>query len=97
MRYSIKRDKKLREKYANNEKAYTELLSLFHNRYLDEELREVVRYKLSEKGGLITKVKNRCVITGRSRGVLRKYKMSRITFKELASAGYLPGIRKSSW
>ncbi|NJN94443.1 MAG: 30S ribosomal protein S14 [Anaerolineales bacterium] len=41
--------------------------------------------------------RNRCAITGRSRGYLRRFGLSRITFRELALRGEIPGIRKSSW
>lgn len=40
---------------------------------------------------------NRCLITGQSRSVLRKFKLSRIKVRELALAGMLNGISKSSW
>jgi small subunit ribosomal protein S14 len=43
-----------------------------------------------------TRLHNRCEITGRPRGYLRKFKMSRIAFRELAHKGQLPGIKKSS-
>jgi small subunit ribosomal protein S14 len=44
-----------------------------------------------------TRLRNRCQITGRSRGVLRKFMVSRIMLRELALAGYIPGVRKASW
>ena len=44
-----------------------------------------------------TRLKNRCAITGRSRGYLRKFGVSRIVFRELASRGQLPGVKKASW
>lgn len=40
---------------------------------------------------------NRCAITGRSKGYLRSFGLSRITFREQASNGKIPGITKSSW
>ena len=40
---------------------------------------------------------NRCEVTGRRHGFLRRFKMSRITFRELASKGQIPGVTKSSW
>jgi small subunit ribosomal protein S14 len=40
---------------------------------------------------------NRCELTGRPRGNYRKFKLSRIKFRELASAGQIPGVVKSSW
>lgn len=43
------------------------------------------------------RLRNRCSITGRPRAYLRKYGVSRITFRELASAGKIPGVTKSSW
>ena len=41
--------------------------------------------------------RNRCSITGRPRAFIRKYGVSRITFRELASSGKIPGVTKSSW
>lgn len=43
------------------------------------------------------RLKNRCSITGRGRGYLRAFGLSRIKFRELANEGKIPGIRKSSW
>jgi small subunit ribosomal protein S14 len=44
-----------------------------------------------------TRSKMRCQITGRSRAFLRKFKVSRIMLRELALAGYIPGLKKASW
>lgn len=44
-----------------------------------------------------TRLRNRCEITGRPRGYLRKFKMSRIAFREYAHKGQIPGVKKSSW
>ncbi|WP_311082929.1 30S ribosomal protein S14 [Paenibacillus polymyxa] len=44
-----------------------------------------------------TRLKSRCELTGRPRGYLRKFKLSRIVFRELAHKGQIPGITKSSW
>ena len=43
------------------------------------------------------RIRNRCEITGRSHGVYRKLKISRIALRELASQGKIPGMTKSSW
>jgi small subunit ribosomal protein S14 len=40
---------------------------------------------------------NRCKLTGRPRGYMRKFGISRVTFRELASAGKIPGVTKASW
>jgi small subunit ribosomal protein S14 len=44
-----------------------------------------------------TRSHNRCQLTGRSRGFLRKFKVSRIMLRELALAGKIPGLKKASW
>ncbi len=44
-----------------------------------------------------TRLVNRCRVTGRRRAYIRKFQMSRITFRELASEGKLPGVTKASW
>jgi small subunit ribosomal protein S14 len=44
-----------------------------------------------------TRLRNRCALTGRPRGYYRKFKLSRIAVRELASAGQIPGMVKSSW
>lgn len=55
--------------------------------------------KLAElpRNGSPTRVRNRCSLTGRPRGYYRKFKLSRIAVRELASAGQIPGMVKSSW
>lgn len=42
-------------------------------------------------------LKNRCELTGRPRGYMRKFNMSRIAFRELAHKGQIPGVKKASW
>ena len=44
-----------------------------------------------------TRLVNRCLVTGRRRAYMRRFKLSRITFRELASHGLIPGVTKSSW
>ena len=44
-----------------------------------------------------TRIRNRCEITGRPRGVYRKLRISRIALRDLASKGKIPGMTKSSW
>ena len=70
---------------------------------LDHELPAEDRFeaqlKLAElpRNGSETRIRNRCSLTGRPRGFYRKFKMSRIAVRELASAGQIPGMLKSSW
>lgn len=44
-----------------------------------------------------TRLVNRCQVSGRRHAYIRRFKISRITFRELASAGLIPGVTKSSW
>ncbi|ELK44682.1 30S ribosomal protein S14 [Halobacillus sp. ACCC02827] len=44
-----------------------------------------------------TRLTGRCAVTGRPRGYMRKFKMSRITFRDYAHKGQIPGVKKSSW
>ena len=43
------------------------------------------------------RIKNRCAITGRGRGYLRAFGLSRIQFREMAREGKIPGVKKASW
>lgn len=43
------------------------------------------------------RLKNRCMLTGRPKGYIRKFGISRIKFRELALAGRIPGVTKASW
>jgi small subunit ribosomal protein S14 len=44
-----------------------------------------------------SRIRNRCQITGRPRGYMRGFGISRIVFRELANQGMLPGVKKASW
>ncbi|NWL89095.1 30S ribosomal protein S14 [Paenibacillus sp. 79R4] len=44
-----------------------------------------------------TRLHNRCAVTGRPRGYISKFKVSRIVFREMAHRGQIPGVKKSSW
>jgi small subunit ribosomal protein S14 len=66
---------------------------------LSEEERFVVRMKLQSlpKNGAAERVRNRCQVTGRPRGVYKKFMISRIVFREFAHRGFIPGVTKASW
>lgn len=51
----------------------------------------------SSKNAVYTRIRNRCVLSGRSRGVYRFCKLSRIRIRELANKGLLTGVVKASW
>jgi len=69
------------------------------NRALPPEERFAAQIKLSKlpRNGSKVRVRNRCEVTGRPRGFYRKFKMSRIALRDLASLGLVPGVTKSSW
>ena len=66
---------------------------------LDETERLMARLQMAElpRNGNPTRVRNRCELTGRSRGFYRKFRLSRIMLRELANKGLIPGVTKSSW
>ena len=45
----------------------------------------------------LTRIKNRCSVSGRARAYLRQFGMSRIAFRDMALQGFIPGVRKASW
>ena len=69
----------------------------------DKNLSMEERFKLQSKindlprDGSRVRIRNRCELTGRTRGVYRKFGLSRIKIRELSMAGLLPGVVKSSW
>lgn len=66
---------------------------------LPVEERFAAQLKLAElpRNSAPSRVRNRCLVTGRPRGYYRKMKMSRIALRELGNQGLLPGLVKSSW
>jgi small subunit ribosomal protein S14 len=75
------------------------LKALARDREAPPEERFQAQLKLAEmpRNSSATRVRNRCSLTGRPRGVYRKFKLSRIAVRELASSGQIPGMLKSSW
>ena len=75
------------------------LKALARDREAPPEERFQAQLKLAElpRNSSATRVRNRCSLTGRPRGYYRKFKMSRIAVRELASSGLIPGVLKSSW
>jgi len=66
---------------------------------LSQEEREEARRKLVSlpRLSIENRLNSRCEVTGRSKAVLRKFKMSRNSFRELANRGMIPGVTKASW
>tara|TARA_B100000035_G_scaffold274994_1_gene251731 strand:- start:15 stop:320 length:306 start_codon:yes stop_codon:yes gene_type:complete len=96
---AIQRDLKRRRlisKYANKR---AELKAILANPETSDEEFYKAQAKLTKlpKNSSPIRARNRCSITGRPRAHIRKFGLSRITFRELASKGKLPGVTKSSW
>jgi small subunit ribosomal protein S14 len=81
--------------YSKREK----LKKIVMNKKLSLEERFKAQQKLSKlpRNSAKVRVMNRCQITGRPHGVYRKLRISRIALRDMASAGKIPGITKSSW
>ncbi|PPR35093.1 MAG: 30S ribosomal protein S14 [Alphaproteobacteria bacterium MarineAlpha6_Bin4] len=92
---NLKRER-LVNKYSKKRMA---LKKIIKNKKTSPEQRIDAINKLSKlpKNSMPCRLRNRCVLTGRPRGIYKKFRLSRIAFRELASEGKLPGITKSSW
>ncbi len=66
---------------------------------LTEEERQNARIALNKmpRNTAPSRLRNRCQFTGRPRAFLRKFKCSRLTFREMAHTGAIPGVTKASW
>ncbi|HEY3919500.1 MAG TPA: 30S ribosomal protein S14 [Stellaceae bacterium] len=75
------------------------LKALATDKSLPPEDRFNARLKLAEmpRNSSATRIRNRCELSGRPRGYYRKFKLSRLALRELASQGQIPGVVKSSW
>ena len=76
-----------------------ELLERMHDLSLSDAEREEAQRKFNNlpRDASPTRLRVRCAVTGRPRGNYRKFKLSRIKFRELSLQGLVPGVTKSSW
>ena len=92
-------DKNRRNFFLFLEKKKIILNHIINNLKLSNQIRYnayIELYHLS-KVSTITKIKNRCVISNRSRAIYRKFKLSRIFLKKYALEGLIIGLKKASW
>lgn len=84
------------KKFANRR---AKLKAIASDRSLPPEEQFEARLKLAKlpRNSSKTRIRNRCEVTGRSRAFYRKFKLCRITLRELANRGQIPGMVKSSW
>lgn len=96
---SVQRDLKRRRLTKSLANKRAKLKAIIYNKEANMEERFAAQLKLAELSRNSSKVRlrNRCAITGRPRGHYRKFRISRVALRELASRGELPGVTKSSW
>ena len=95
----IVREKKLLKtilKYADKR---AELKAIISNPDTPIEERDNAVNKLDKlpKSSSPIRLRNRCFVTGRPRGIIRRFKLSRLSFREMALNGEIPGVTKASW
>lgn len=96
---SVQRNKKrqkMAKSYASKRQALKEQI---YNKELplDERFELVMKLASLPRNSAKIRVKNRCNLTGRPKGYLRKFGLSRIMVRKLAGSGQLPGVVKASW
>ena len=96
---SIQRNLKRIKLAKKFKKKRESLKKIIKNKKLPLTERFAAQLKLAKipRNSARTRIRNRCEITGRPRGVYRKLRISRIALRELASSGKIPGMTKSSW
>ncbi len=96
---AIQKNLKRKRMSQRDAKKRGELKAIVRNLSLPAEERFTAQLKLSAmpRNGAKTRIRNRCALSGRPRGVYRKFELSRVALRELASTGYIPGMVKSSW
>nr|YP_009310477.1 ribosomal protein S14 [Pyramimonas parkeae]AOT98962.1 ribosomal protein S14 [Pyramimonas parkeae] len=92
-------DQYRRKLFSKNEVKRLLYKAIAKDMSLNKKIREKAACKLMSypKNASITRLRNRCIITGRSRGIYQKFKLSRLNFRRLAVKGLIPGIFKASW
>lgn len=95
----ILKDKKIRKRVALLESKFKLYKYLLREKGICVEKKKQIARLLYNSGRnwSISHIQNRCVLTGRTRGLVKDYKVSRLVFKKLIVGGYLSGGKKSSW
>ena len=95
----INREEKRRKLVAQFAKKRAALDAIINNAALSDEERYEARLKLQAlpRNSSPSRLRNRCQLTGRSRGVFRKFGLCRHKIRELAFNGEIPGVIKASW
>src|SRR5205814_8270529 len=96
---SINKNERRRKLVEKNAAKYAKLKAIANDESKDETERLIARLKMAElpRNGHLSRVRNRCELTGRSRAYYRKFRLSRITLRDLANNGLIPRVVKPSW
>ena len=90
-----KRERMVKNKWEKRKALKEAILDM--SKTIEERLAAVDALNKMPKNSSPIRLRNRCQFTGRSRGFLRKFKLSRLSFREMANQGLIPGVVKASW
>lgn len=90
-----RREKLVKNRWNQRQELKKAIVDL--NKPLEERMAAVDALNKLPRNSSAVRLRNRCQFTGRVRGYLRKFKMSRICFREMANQGLIPGVVKASW
>lgn len=96
---SIKKNKR-REKLSKslyNKRSKLKEVIYDKNSTMEERLNAQAKLSELPRNSSKVRIRNRCELSGRPRGFYRKFKLSRIALRDLASVGMIPGVTKASW
>ena len=96
---AIEKNNKRKRMSANQANARKELKKIADdiNRPFEERIEAMIKLSQKPRNSSKVRIKNRCALTGRPRAYHGYFGMSRIMLRELALAGLIPGLKKSSW
>ena len=96
---SVNKNERRKKLVAKTAAKRAKLKAIANDQSVDETERLIARLKLAElpRNGNPTRIRNRCELTGRSRGYYRKFRLARVMLRDLANKGMIPGLTKSSW
>ena len=99
MKVLFLKDKKRRELFEvyEEKKLIYKYISLNNNLNFDVRKDAFFNLILCPLNSSLVRIRNRCLISNRARGILSLFKVSRSFFKSLALNGYFPGVKKASW
>lgn len=99
MKIKNRRDLQRRRSYAQHEIERRLLQACIHDERLPQHLRQQAGERLRSlpRDASPGRFRNRCVLTGRGRGVLKDFRLSRLQFRTLAAQGLLPGVIPAQW